>query len=64
MYLMMQQCVQVTLIEQEYVIRQEVCREFGEQLIEIEERHRCGGGEWGLGLPKALIQKSGVVFGD
>ena len=35
--------VQVKLIEQEYLIRQEVCREFGEQLIEIEERHRLRG---------------------
>lgn len=37
--------VQVKLIEQEYLIRQEVCREFGEQLIEIEERHRYTGEE-------------------
>lgn len=39
--------VQVKLIEQEYLIRQEVCREFGEQLIEIEERHRYIGEERG-----------------
>ena len=32
--------LEVKLLEQEYVIRQEVCREFNEQLIEIEEKHR------------------------
>jgi len=47
--------VQVKLIEQEYMIRQEVCREFGEQLIEIEERHRCGEGREGRVLSRILI---------
>ncbi len=28
------------LREQEYKIRQEVCKEFNEQLIEIEDNHR------------------------
>ena len=35
--------LEVQLLECEYTIRQEVCREFQEQLIEIEESHRCGG---------------------
>ena len=30
------------MMEQECVIRKEVCREFGEQLTEIEEKHRSG----------------------
>ncbi len=32
--------LEVKLLEQECTLRQEVCREFNEQLIEIEERHR------------------------
>lgn len=32
--------LQVELIQQEYVLRQEVTKEFHEQLTEIEEQHR------------------------
>ena len=35
--------LEIKLLEREYHIRQEVCREFNEQLIEIEERHRWAG---------------------
>ena len=32
--------LQVAMLKQEYVIRQEVTKEFHEQLTEIEEQHR------------------------
>ena len=35
--------LEIKLLEREYHIRQEVCREFNEQLIEIEEKHRWVG---------------------
>ena len=32
--------LEVEVMETEYTIRQEVCREFQEQIVEIEEAHR------------------------
>ena len=34
--------LEVEVMETEYNIRQEVCREFQEQIVEIEEAHRWG----------------------